>query len=245
MSATPRNKKIAALLTGASLLTLVGVSRASAVTQLITGAQAGPVFVTPGNDRVIVGPTANVTGDVINNVTIGNGNDPNPVFISSGAVITGAFVNNGTSTQTIQSTATAAIAAAAGIIDTAVGVPVIENNGLITADATANGSDFCGGWRCGCRAGRTCCGHGVRHGKQRRLHCGHCKTPMHVGTALAGAAGVIQAQLVLGNGNQLVDNDGTINGHATARTSQAAARAIDGRRHWHRCLAGPARHRQC
>ena len=118
MSAMPRNKKVAALLTGASLLTLVGVSRASAA-QIITGAN-NTVIITANTTNVVVGPAAVISGDVINQATISS--NQVGVTISPGAVITGAFVN--TSNALIRGHDTGpGIRAAAGILDLAAGAP--------------------------------------------------------------------------------------------------------------------------
>ena len=84
MSHKPKNKKVAALLAGASLLTIVAGGRANAGsgTQIISTPPFFNTVVISGNpDRVIVDPTANITGDVINQTVIGDGNDPNPVAI--------------------------------------------------------------------------------------------------------------------------------------------------------------------
>ncbi len=88
---------------------------------------------------VVVTSTANVPGDVVNNAKIGP--SQNPVLIQNGATIGGAFINNSTVYGHIEGNRQAGgTASAAGILDLSPGAPVIQNNGLVTANATATGA---------------------------------------------------------------------------------------------------------
>ena len=228
MSPKPRNKKIAALLAGASLLTIAAGARASAATQIITGAQTSSVFILPPPvDRVIITNTANVPGDVINQTTIGSGNDPNPVEIDNGAVITGAFINEGQihANDTVASLGNAT-ALAAGIFDTAPGVPRINNtaSGVISATAKASASALGGVALAGAggvvqiEAVTGPVSDTVTNAGQISAHA----TANALGLAAAGGVGVLQAQLAT-SGHQDIANTGSILGQGIASGNLGAA----------------------
>ena len=234
-STSAKNKKIAALLAGASLFTIA--ARASAGTVFIPPSSS---VIAASTNRVVITGAANIAGDVTNQSTIGLGHDSNPVAIQSGAIITGAFVNEGViqANSAVVNFPGNATALAAGIVDTAPGVPRINNtaNGVIAATASASA------------AGRALAGAGgvvqaeaflgavsdtVTNSGQISAHA----TARALGTAAAGGVGALQAQLAV-SGHEDIANTGSILGQgiATGTTLGGAAStaACGGRR----CFAG-------
>ena len=218
MSSNSKNKRVAALLTGASLLTIVAGARASAANLTIAGAHTGSVFITSPFDRVIITSTANVSGDVVNQSVIGNGNDANPVAIQSGAVITGAFINKGQFRQQHAAVVPSInIAAAAAIIDTAPGVERINNtsSGVIPANATAGNALIAlagAGGVVQAEALANSVADTVTNAGSILAHA----SAHNALIAAAGGVGVLQAQLLVGSGSQDINNSGTIEGAGVA-----------------------------
>ena len=216
MSAMPRNKKVAALLTGASLLTLVGVSRASAVK--ITGANNTGYHHGQHYERSCRAHSRN-HGDVINQWPRLPPNQAG-VTISAGAVIHRRLCQH-----VKRASVDGRHGHCCGRWDPRFGRwrSPIENNGQIVGYATATGAASAARWRCGCRADELCCGHGVRHGQQRRLNHGHALRMLPVSRSPAPPALFRRSRP---RQRESVDNDGTILAMLLLRPPSTTAIAI-------------------